>query len=85
MGVKRGSCQENSCHCTRYKAVDDDEEGGGVCENCGHFPGNHENLGSSLPHTPADEDTKVIYVDSDPLGLLSSDGSILFLFFILLF
>ena len=66
MGIKRGQCQESGCNCSRYKAVEDDEEGGGNCVNCGHFPGNHENLGMNTS-----EEGKVYYADSDPLGLLS--------------
>ena len=79
MGVKRGKCQENGCNCSRYKAVDD-EEGGGVCLNCGHFPGNHENLGI-LNDSAQYENGKIIYADSDPLGLLQLTDGLFFCFF----
>ena len=46
MGTKRGKCQEDGCKgCPRYRPADDVGEGGGPCLFCGHFPGNHENLG----------------------------------------
>jgi len=59
-GIKRGPCKLNDCDCDTYQA---ESERGGVCQNCGHWPAQHQNLGK-------DENDK----DSAPVDKPSGEG-----------
>lgn len=52
-GVQRGKCTVDGCDCDKYQP---ESEKGGQCQNCGHWPAQHENLGknqvSTTPSAP---------------------------------
>eukprot|EP00339_Tiarina_fusa_P008981 CAMPEP_0117081440 /NCGR_PEP_ID=MMETSP0472-20121206/57397_1 /TAXON_ID=693140 ORGANISM="Tiarina fusus, Strain LIS" /NCGR_SAMPLE_ID=MMETSP0472 /ASSEMBLY_ACC=CAM_ASM_000603 /LENGTH=795 /DNA_ID=CAMNT_0004809365 /DNA_START=77 /DNA_END=2460 /DNA_ORIENTATION=- len=53
-GVKRGRCKADSCDCDTYQP---ESARGGPCQNCGHWPAQHENLGKGEPsENPSDSD-----------------------------
>ena len=41
-GIRRGRCKEAECDCELYQA---ETPKGGTCQNCGHWPAQHDNLG----------------------------------------
>eukprot|EP00012_Vannella_robusta_P006723 CAMPEP_0206201394 /NCGR_PEP_ID=MMETSP0166-20121206/11513_1 /ASSEMBLY_ACC=CAM_ASM_000260 /TAXON_ID=95228 /ORGANISM="Vannella robusta, Strain DIVA3 518/3/11/1/6" /LENGTH=805 /DNA_ID=CAMNT_0053620043 /DNA_START=36 /DNA_END=2449 /DNA_ORIENTATION=- len=41
-GVRRGKCKVDACDCDTYQP---ESARGGQCQNCGHWPAQHENLG----------------------------------------
>merc|ERR1712137_1078969 len=43
-GIKRGKCKVDACDCSTYQP---ESEKGGQCQNCGHWPAQHENLGNN--------------------------------------
>lgn len=43
-GVRRGKCKMAECDCDGYQA---ESARGGPCQNCGHYPAQHINLGAS--------------------------------------
>mmetsp|Transcript_21273 Transcript_21273/g.82567 ORF Transcript_21273/g.82567 Transcript_21273/m.82567 type:complete len:619 (-) Transcript_21273:154-2010(-) len=79
MGVLRGPCTDAECACAGYQGATDD---GGPCLRCGHTPGTHEDKGVAEVATDEngndgvrkDEDGRVFYDDTDPLGLLGKNG-----------
>ena len=42
-GIKRGKCKVDACDCDTYQP---ESARGGQCQNCGHWPAQHQNLGS---------------------------------------
>eukprot|EP01095_Lingulamoeba_sp_RSL-Kostka_P015906 TRINITY_DN749_c4_g1_i1.p1 TRINITY_DN749_c4_g1~~TRINITY_DN749_c4_g1_i1.p1 ORF type:complete len:554 (-),score=165.32 TRINITY_DN749_c4_g1_i1:219-1880(-) len=81
-GIKRGKCTKDACSrlCGYYTS----NEEGGVCINCAHFPGTHENLGpltdeviTSEPQKPKIIDFSklepIYYDDPDPYNLLKEE------------
>jgi hypothetical protein len=44
-GIKRGPCEETQCACHCY--FPEREGGGGPCQNCGHYPVKHRNIGGT--------------------------------------
>jgi hypothetical protein len=63
-GFKRGACKLADCDCDTYQA---ESQKGGPCQNCGHWPAQHKNLGKEgeskdpeppkeTPKEPNDED-----------------------------
>jgi len=42
-GVRRGKCKQADCDCDAYQP---ESERGGQCQNCGHWPAQHQNLGA---------------------------------------
>jgi len=54
-GIKRGKCKVDACDCFTYQP---ESEKGGQCQNCGHWPAQHENLGgNATPGSPAPAET----------------------------
>ena len=47
-GFKRGKCKSDGCDCTFYQP---ENERGGQCQNCGHWPAQHTNLGVDEANT----------------------------------
>ena len=43
-GRKRGKCKTKGCDCDAYQP---ESANGGQCQNCGHWPAQHENLGTT--------------------------------------
>lgn len=41
-GIKRGKCKVDACDCDFYQP---ESARGGHCQNCGHWPAQHQNLG----------------------------------------
>eukprot|EP00011_Vannellida_sp_DIVA3-517-6-12_P004910 CAMPEP_0114614994 /NCGR_PEP_ID=MMETSP0168-20121206/5938_1 /TAXON_ID=95228 ORGANISM="Vannella sp., Strain DIVA3 517/6/12" /NCGR_SAMPLE_ID=MMETSP0168 /ASSEMBLY_ACC=CAM_ASM_000044 /LENGTH=825 /DNA_ID=CAMNT_0001826055 /DNA_START=387 /DNA_END=2864 /DNA_ORIENTATION=+ len=48
-GWKRGKCKQADCDCDAYQP---ESKRGGHCQNCGHWPAQHENLGKDEPQEP---------------------------------
>lgn len=48
-GWKRGKCKVADCDCDIYQP---ENERGGHCQNCGHWPAQHANLGKDDPVAP---------------------------------
>jgi len=46
-GVKRGKCQKTGCSCPQYRPPSDqpDPTQGGKCNDCGHYPTKHADMG----------------------------------------
>ena len=53
-GVKRGKCQKTGCSCPQYRPPSDqpDPTQGGKCNDCGHYPTKHADMGK-LPQASA--------------------------------
>jgi hypothetical protein len=41
-GIIRGKCLDKGCSCDQYRGASDQ---GGPCQNCGHYPVKHEDVG----------------------------------------
>lgn len=48
-GWRRGKCKQADCDCDAYQP---ESSRGGHCQNCGHWPAQHENLGKDEPTEP---------------------------------
>ena len=48
-GWRRGKCKATDCDCDAYQP---ESARGGQCQNCGHWPAQHENLGKNEPNEP---------------------------------
>ena len=84
-GFKRGKCKADGCDCEFYQP---ENERGGQCQNCGHWPAQHTNLGkdeennnnnnNESPQSPSEEgETKVETVTDIQSRFSTSTGGII--------
>eukprot|EP01096_Ripella_sp_DP13-Kostka_P000042 TRINITY_DN1005_c0_g5_i1.p1 TRINITY_DN1005_c0_g5~~TRINITY_DN1005_c0_g5_i1.p1 ORF type:complete len:852 (-),score=339.53 TRINITY_DN1005_c0_g5_i1:414-2969(-) len=71
-GWRRGKCKLDGCDCDTYQP-----EGprGGPCQNCGHYPAQHENLGKDPTADPAASSSSLTSSSSSAGGPSASSSS----------
>lgn len=71
-GWKRGSCKTEGCDCDYYQP---ENVRGGPCQNCSHFPAQHENHGKDPTYELDDSTGSSLTSSSSDVGMLTSSSS----------